>query len=490
MEKQQTVDEIPSPEELIVLNEEWSVGKTIGQGQFGTVYHAYRSNGERVAGSDSNHAAAKIYHGHITSSSIFDAESVFDAEKESLSSLDHPGIVRILDSFTVSDHYDITQEKPVIIMGYEPGPTLEHVIKTRGPMHEDRAAVIVAKTAGGVVYMQERQGIAHKDLGPQNVKLREGDEPVILDFGLARPITEELQTQLLRSRVAGKEFRQFYVPPEVDAGISTLNTDLYSLAMLWKDMLLGKFGGLTLKDHELLGINPGVRELIQRNLSLEYKNRSPDAKTFLEGLERIIGRSLPVQVQIQEVQPSEVYGDSNLPAVIDNGDGTLSFGGFIDREGNITFERFGRLKFEKKDSVYETAKNLRGDIENKMGGKGIIDSPYSSKFQTVRSKLTLAYLQHAAQEHPILQPVVAGEKTLPELYEEVKAGKPSLTKAILRSLYELRNLLPGLTPYTVKSDPFSVISEYKQARKAYNERVGELEKVISGARGALYPFTY
>ncbi len=127
-----TEDGIPLPEKLTPLNEEWGAGKTIGQGQFGTVYHAYGSNG--------NHAAAKVYHGHLTSTSIFDAESVFRAEKDALSHIKHPRIVRIYDSFTIPDPIDREANRPVIITDYIPGSTLEQVINRGEPFSEARAA--------------------------------------------------------------------------------------------------------------------------------------------------------------------------------------------------------------------------------------------------------------------------------------------------------------------------------------------------------------
>ncbi len=417
-------DETPSREELTLLNEEWSVGKTIGQGQFGTVYHAYSSKG-RGGGSNGNHAAAKIYHGHSTSSNLFDAESVFEAEKEALSSIDHPRVLGIIDSFKVPDPYDREQKKPVIVADYVPGPTLEHVIRAREPMEEDRASLLVSRIGEGIAYMQERQGIAHKDLGPQNVKIKEGDEPVILDFGMARHITEELQTQFIRSRIVGKEFRQYYVPPEVDAGISTLNTDLYSLSMIWRDLLLGRFGGLTLKDHELRGINPDVRVLIQRNLSLEYKHRSPDAKTFLEGLERILGNS----VQIVKPEPETQEQPSTEVAETEGKD--VSSGWSIERQdtGNLLAVRQGGRYsgivipiFEKGKDVYEKVKN-HGENTREIFSHTDMDSKMID--EEVRGA-TRTYLQHLAQENPTnsaLSELAGGEQSLEEAVRGVRKIK-------------------------------------------------------------------
>ena len=568
-------DETPSREELTLLNEEWSVGKTIGQGQFGTVYHAYSSKG-RGGGSNGNHAAAKIYHGHSTSSNLFDAESVFEAEKEALSSIDHPRVLGIIDSFKVPDPYDREQKKPVIVADYVPGPTLEHVIRAREPMEEDRASLLVSRIGEGIAYMQERQGIAHKDLGPQNVKIKEGDEPVILDFGMARHITEELQTQFIRSRIVGKEFRQYYVPPEVDAGISTLNTDLYSLSMIWRDLLLGRFGGLTLKDHELRGINPDARELIQRNLSLEYKHRSPDAKTFLEGLERILGNPIRAQTLVRkrqdfimrdeslnklrfssldeltglkkgdrviflgmsqddefdmtsrflesEMEVGQEYlvlevpdsdlnthltiedgkGESvgfgcsyfgnyllareptrevaevgedgeNLPSeysIRDNGDGTWILRMPKPSRGNDTASIL--RQFDEGKDVHETIKNLRDKIANQFGYSQSV-LPEGSKmpdYLEAESQLTRVCLQYLAQENPTNSALseLASGKNPEQLYEEVKAGKPS-------RLQHGTNLFfrhPDLARF-----------EYKQARKEYDEKVGQLEEIASGVKGAL-----
>ena len=109
----------------------------------------------------------------------------FEREAQVLAQLTHPNIAAI---------YGLHETDGVRFLAMEmvPGETLEERI-ARGPVPQDDAVAIAKKLADGLEYAHER-GIVHRDLKPANIKLTEDGEVKILDFGLAKAITGDLQS--------------------------------------------------------------------------------------------------------------------------------------------------------------------------------------------------------------------------------------------------------------------------------------------------------
>ena len=106
----------------------------------------------------------------------------FEREAQVLAQLHHPNIASI---FGLHDEGGVR----FLAMELVPGETLEERIG-RGRLPLDEAVAIAKKIADGLEYAHER-GIVHRDLKPANVKITEGGDVKILDFGLAKAITGE-----------------------------------------------------------------------------------------------------------------------------------------------------------------------------------------------------------------------------------------------------------------------------------------------------------
>ena len=101
-------------------------------------------------------------------------------EIRALHALDHPGVVRILDSGVGED------DRPYYAMEYMEGPNLERYCRDRRLGLRARLELFL-QVCDAVHHAHER-GIVHRDLKPENVLIRErGGRPqaVLIDFGLA-----------------------------------------------------------------------------------------------------------------------------------------------------------------------------------------------------------------------------------------------------------------------------------------------------------------
>lgn len=92
---------------------------------------------------------------------------------------DHPMMPRLLAEHTEHD-------VPHLVMEYIDGPDLADELDRAGPMSPADAALLCVQVFAVVLDLHQR-GLAHLDLKPENIVLRDG-RPVVIDFGSARPI--------------------------------------------------------------------------------------------------------------------------------------------------------------------------------------------------------------------------------------------------------------------------------------------------------------
>jgi serine/threonine protein kinase len=78
-----------------------------------------------------------------------------------------------------------------LMMDFVDGPTLEELASQRGRPLEEDAALAWTEQIGSALQMLHRIGIVHRDVKPDNIKIRESDKTaMLLDFGLTKKIEE------------------------------------------------------------------------------------------------------------------------------------------------------------------------------------------------------------------------------------------------------------------------------------------------------------
>jgi len=156
-------------------------------------------------------------------------------EIELLSTLDHPGVVKLFEYCEDTDRKEL-----VLILEYMPGGDLESVIAAgRPPATESFVAKAMYQTLAALSYCHE-QGIIHRDLKPDNILLAQeasvfgSPDCKIIDFGLA---CQGTPGQVMNPHCVGTP--TFMSPEMVKQSKYTAKTDIWSVGSTAFKLLVG-----------------------------------------------------------------------------------------------------------------------------------------------------------------------------------------------------------------------------------------------------------
>ncbi|MBI4703153.1 MAG: serine/threonine protein kinase [Deltaproteobacteria bacterium] len=151
----------------------------LGGGNVGTVFVAVRA--ERRHDPEAERFALKVPAFNATAARALSEQEFLRLFREEAGALlaipEHLNLARLI-SFDAG-----AQPKPILVMELVEGPGCDRVVAARS-LSAPRALAILDGILGGLEAMHA-VGIAHLDLKPSNVILREAEEPVLVDFGLA-----------------------------------------------------------------------------------------------------------------------------------------------------------------------------------------------------------------------------------------------------------------------------------------------------------------
>lgn len=109
----------------------------------------------------------------------------FATEAAALQRVRHAGVVALLEAGE-------QDRLPYLALEWVDGETLAERLRRTGPLAPRAAAELGLRLALALAHCH-RQGVLHRDLKPDNVLLRAGDDaPLLLDFGLARALLPDV----------------------------------------------------------------------------------------------------------------------------------------------------------------------------------------------------------------------------------------------------------------------------------------------------------
>ncbi len=145
-------------------------------------------------------------------------------EVDALDGVTHPALPRLVEQHLRAD-------VPHLVTEYVDGPTLAEVVDDDGPLRPREAAKLGAQLLPALAVLHAR-GLAHLDVKPENVVLRDG-RPVLIDFGSSRPLG--------RRQPAGRPVGTVgYAAPEMEACAPvSAAMDLFGLGAVLAEALTG-----------------------------------------------------------------------------------------------------------------------------------------------------------------------------------------------------------------------------------------------------------
>jgi TolB-like protein len=202
----------------------YTLVREIGRGGMGSVYLAARADGvfeKQVAikllkrGTDTDEVLAR-----------------FNSERRILARLDHAHIARLLDAGATEDGL------PYFVMEYVQGRAVTRFVRERHLSLHERLALFLKICSA--VEKAHRSGIVHRDLKPGNIVVDEDGEPKLLDFGIAKLLSEQGPTIDITAKGAQLLSPVCASPEQARGEPVTAASDTYALGALLFELLAGR----------------------------------------------------------------------------------------------------------------------------------------------------------------------------------------------------------------------------------------------------------
>jgi len=252
----------------------YRIEREIGRGGMAVVYLAWRADGEFQ-----KRVAVKLIKRGMDTAAVIER---LRRERRILAALEHPSIARLLDGGTTADG------RPWIAMEYIEGLPIQHFCEEQHLTTEERC-LLMGKVCDAVAYAH-RHLVVHRDLKPSNILIAADGNPKLLDFGIAKLLSEdegEREEPLTRGRWL--PLTPEYASPEQMQGTTvTTATDVYSLGMVLYEVLTGERPDPGRTQRRLASdLENIVRMALREDVSRRYgsvEQLADDIRRYLQGL--------------------------------------------------------------------------------------------------------------------------------------------------------------------------------------------------------------
>ena len=261
----------PPVEEIAEAFPELEVVSLIGQGGMGSVYQVRQPELDRVA-------ALKILSPALSEDPAF-AER-FAREARVMGKLQHPHIVTIFESGESGGYF-------YLLMEYVDGVNLREAMQA-GRFSPEQALAVVPEICDAL-QAAHSEGVLHRDIKPENILLDREGRVKIVDFGIARLMSDSERnfTLTMTGHALGSTA---YMAPEQHEQPHKVDhrADIYSLGVVIYEMLTGELPlGRFPSPGERAAVNSRIDEIVLKTLEKERDLRQQSAtevKTDLAGV--------------------------------------------------------------------------------------------------------------------------------------------------------------------------------------------------------------
>jgi serine/threonine-protein kinase len=207
-----------------VLGERYEIGGVLGRGGMAEVH---RGRDLRLG----REVAVKVLRSDLARDPSFQVR--FRREAQAAASLNHPAIVAVYDT---GEDRTTTGATPYIVMEYVEGETLRDVLRREGRLEASRAMSLTADICAALDF-SHRNGIVHRDVKPGNVMITPQGTVKVMDFGIARAVSDSAATMTSTAAVIGTA--QYLSPEQARGEGVDARSDVYSAGCLLYELVTG-----------------------------------------------------------------------------------------------------------------------------------------------------------------------------------------------------------------------------------------------------------
>ncbi|WP_101847873.1 Stk1 family PASTA domain-containing Ser/Thr kinase [Zhihengliuella sp. ISTPL4] len=293
-----------------VIADRYRVDELIGHGGMAKVYRGY----DLTLGRE---VAIKILDPELARDTSF--RTRFRLEAQSASRMSHPSIVRVYDAGDPSTVDSSSDEPPYIVMELVKGTLLKKIIAD-GPVPVEDAVRYVDGILEALDY-SHRAGVVHRDIKPGNVMITDKGQVKVMDFGIARAVSDSSSTVAETTQIIGTA--AYFSPEQAKGEPVDARADLYSTGVVLYELLTGRqpFRGESpvavayqhvsetpVPPSEVNEASPAALDpIVLRALAKDPYQRYPDAAHFRAALDGAVTGAAPTRKQIGALT-SELYG--------------------------------------------------------------------------------------------------------------------------------------------------------------------------------------
>ncbi|HEX3716198.1 MAG TPA: Stk1 family PASTA domain-containing Ser/Thr kinase [Trebonia sp.] len=208
-----------------LLGDRYELDGVVGRGGMAEVYRARDLRLDRVV-------AIKTLRADLARDQTFQAR--FRREAQSAASLNNPSIVAVYDTGE-----DLTSGSsiPFIVMEFVDGRTVRDLLIEGHRLLPERTLEIVSGVLRALEYSHQA-GIVHRDIKPGNVMVTRNGDIKVMDFGIARAMSDDQATMTQTAQVIGTA--QYLSPEQARGERVDARSDLYSTGCLMYELLTGR----------------------------------------------------------------------------------------------------------------------------------------------------------------------------------------------------------------------------------------------------------
>lgn len=263
----------------------YKLDEILGTGGMSLVYRAHQTNIERDV-------AIKIMAPALANQEGFAKR--FKQEAEVFAKLEHPHITPIYD-------YGQHEKYLYLVLRLIPGGSLSDAMVDETPFDLDLTTKVLKQVASALQYAHNKK-IIHRDLKPGNILLDDDKNAYLVDFGIAKIITETRGGAM--SALLGTP--AYIAPEQWQAQIIDHRVDIYSLGVVVYRMLTGKLpfssgspfylmyshlhGDIPKPSVENDNVPPEVDEVVLKALAKTPDERYAQVTEFAEAFENAVGK--------------------------------------------------------------------------------------------------------------------------------------------------------------------------------------------------------